>query len=224
MEGTYLAHYASEYYDPVKAHEYYEEHKKLKGRSSLNEEGRIAADYIKKSLYDERDKKLEERENAHKSEIESRQAQVEQYKAQREQEMAKHTEEAQKKIDAIRERLDNASPSQRKLMTKALSHEIEMIRSGNNAQRQKVNEDISKMRENNSKKRTELTAKLREDKTTIKKDYESKYYEELDKLTQEAKYTAKKGKGSGSGSSKKSTNESEAFKAVKESIANRKKK
>lgn len=34
-----VVHYASQYYDPVKAHEYYEQHKQLKGRVKKNEEG-----------------------------------------------------------------------------------------------------------------------------------------------------------------------------------------
>lgn len=29
---THLCHYASKYYDPVKAHEYYEKHKQLTGK------------------------------------------------------------------------------------------------------------------------------------------------------------------------------------------------
>ena len=37
-----LIHYASPYYDPVKAHEYYEQHKQLKGRPTgrLTDEGK----------------------------------------------------------------------------------------------------------------------------------------------------------------------------------------
>lgn len=33
---AFIAHYASQYYDPVKAHEYYERTKKLKGRKTSN--------------------------------------------------------------------------------------------------------------------------------------------------------------------------------------------
>lgn len=45
--------YASKYYDPNKAHEYYEKHKKLTGRrsnSGLNEEGKAAAEYMRKQV------------------------------------------------------------------------------------------------------------------------------------------------------------------------------
>ena len=39
----FLQHYASQYYDPVKAHEYYMRNRELKGRrstSDLNDEGK----------------------------------------------------------------------------------------------------------------------------------------------------------------------------------------
>lgn len=55
--------YASQYYDPAKAHEYYERTKQLKGRKStsgLNEQGKIAAKYVKEKLTEERKKKQEE--------------------------------------------------------------------------------------------------------------------------------------------------------------------
>lgn len=48
-----LKHYASEYYDPEKAHQYYEEHKQLKGRRStaqLDDEGKEIWAYTKESI------------------------------------------------------------------------------------------------------------------------------------------------------------------------------
>ena len=51
--------YKSKYYDPVKAHEYYLKHRKLKGRNtrsstaSLNEEGKVAAAEVKERLAEE---------------------------------------------------------------------------------------------------------------------------------------------------------------------------
>ena len=53
LRENYLAHYASPYYDPVKAHEYYMKNRELKGRKSttgLNEKGRIAAQYAKAQI------------------------------------------------------------------------------------------------------------------------------------------------------------------------------
>lgn len=49
----YLAHYASKYYDPVKAHEYYLKTRELKGRrssSNLNAEGKKVWSYTKNEI------------------------------------------------------------------------------------------------------------------------------------------------------------------------------
>lgn len=57
-----ILHYASPYYDPVKAHEYYMKHRELKGRNStagLNDEGKAAASYVKEQLTTERKAKVE---------------------------------------------------------------------------------------------------------------------------------------------------------------------
>lgn len=52
--------YASKYYDPVKAHEYYDKHKKLKGSSSrtstagLSDEAKMIAKQVKESIMEEK--------------------------------------------------------------------------------------------------------------------------------------------------------------------------
>lgn len=221
MNGTYLVHYASKYYDPVKAHEYYEEHKKLKGRTStagLNEEGRIAAQYIRKNINDERDKNIEVAKATTKSQIETDKANLESQKSQRESEMRQHTEQAQKQIDSIRERIQKMSPRQRELASNVLGKQIESIRNANNSQRQKVTADISRLREENSQKRQALNEKLRADTKGFRDDAKSRYESELDALRSDPKY-AKKSKGSGSSG----PGHSKEFEKVQEAIKNRKK-
>ena len=71
--------YASPYYDPVKAHEYYERTKQLKGRTStagLNESGKIAAKYVKEKLKEERKKKQEELKTRMNAKIERIRAKI----------------------------------------------------------------------------------------------------------------------------------------------------
>lgn len=75
----WLAHYASPYYDPVKAHEYYMEHRKLVGRKStagLNDEGKEIAAYIKKNINEERKNKVEANKKAMNDSIASSKAQM----------------------------------------------------------------------------------------------------------------------------------------------------
>ena len=81
MLDNYLIHYASKYYDPLKAseynHQYYEAHKELKGRKAgkqLNEAGQIALYTVTNAINEEqkrqvakaiadRDKAIEEIQN-----------------------------------------------------------------------------------------------------------------------------------------------------------------
>ena len=57
-----LRHYASPYYDPQKAHEYYMRTRELKGRSttSLNDEGKKIWSYTKNNIKSEKTAKVKE--------------------------------------------------------------------------------------------------------------------------------------------------------------------
>lgn len=70
LDEDELKHYASPYYDPVKAHEYYMKNRELKGRkstSTLNEEGQSTASYVKSQIDEERKAKIQ----AHKESTDS---------------------------------------------------------------------------------------------------------------------------------------------------------
>ena len=59
-----IIHYASEYYDPVKAHEYYMKHRQLKGRSkgSLTDKGKEIWSYTESNIKDRKRKEIQEAE------------------------------------------------------------------------------------------------------------------------------------------------------------------
>lgn len=70
-----LSHYASPYYDPKKAHEYYERTKKLKGRktgTSLNDAGKEAKTYVRTQINSKRDQDLKNAESQSKKRTEER--------------------------------------------------------------------------------------------------------------------------------------------------------
>lgn len=97
-----MPQYKNKYYDPVKAHEYYEAHKKLKGRKStaeLNEKGKAASKYVKDKLNKKK-----------KAEIE------------------KHKAKIKKQIDAIREKYKKLSPKERKKRKKEIQKAIQKLR------------------------------------------------------------------------------------------------
>ena len=61
-EGNYLVHYASKYYDPVKAHEYYMRHRQLSGNfrksystTKMNATGQKAFAYVNNQINKKRD-------------------------------------------------------------------------------------------------------------------------------------------------------------------------
>ena len=71
-EENELKHYASPYYDPVWAHEYYMRNRELKGRKSkLNDEGKEAADYVKSKLDEERKAKIKSHKDQTNAKIKS---------------------------------------------------------------------------------------------------------------------------------------------------------
>lgn len=100
-----LKHYASPYYDPVKAHEYYLKNRELKGRRStagLNDEGKNAARYVKEQLTSERKQKVE----AHKQETNST---IDSLREQKKSAVEAHKNAMQAKIDRLRAKLKGMS-------------------------------------------------------------------------------------------------------------------
>lgn len=122
MDKT-LTHYASPYYDPVKAHEYYEQHKKLKGRSStagLNEKGREAAKYIKKSLDEERANVTKSRE------------------AQKKRDLEQHSLSMATGIKNLQQRLLQMSPQEKAEHLGEIRNEVARLREQNAARREEI--------------------------------------------------------------------------------------
>lgn len=74
MDKTfYLQHYASEYYDPVKAHEYYMKNRELKGRrsaSKLSDDDKKVWAYTKSNIDQEKKSKVESEQETRKKRIE----------------------------------------------------------------------------------------------------------------------------------------------------------
>lgn len=100
----YFAHYASKYYDPVKAHEYYERTKQLKGRivkrasaSTLNDKGKSAAQVVKENINKEKTAEITQQKNLMKSKVSALYSRLKTVgKMRRGEEKAKITEEVKK--------------------------------------------------------------------------------------------------------------------------------
>ena len=168
---NYIIHYASPYYDPEKAHEYYMKNRELKGRTStagLNDAGKAAAKYVKEQLTTERKGKVETHKNQTNNQIES-------LRNQKTYTVEAKREEMQGKIDDLREKLKSMTPKQKE------------------ANRDHINSLIGSLREKNKQERAYLqeqfkssSSSLREghkqEKTNLKEEYDQKYVDELDKI------------------------------------------
>lgn len=172
-----LKHYASPYYDPVKAHEYYMRTRELKGRTStarLNDEGKAAASYVKDQLNTERKNKVQ----AHKDYTTDR---VSDETERAKSEIASYSEQAKGKIDNLRSRLKGMSKKQKERERPRIQAEIDRLREDNKQRRLSIQEDSK-----------ETKASYRDDhkteRTNLKEEYDQKYVDELDKIRSDSRY------------------------------------
>lgn len=158
LEQSAIAHYASQYYDPVKAHEYYLRTRELKGRTStsgLNDTGREALTQVKAKLKEERDSTVKKAKEDTTNQI------------------VKNVSSMQSRIDSLKKMFDG--------LGKQSSDE-------KSSQKAHIQDQIAKLKAQNSKQREMLKAKQ---SSTIKKanaDYKSKVEAETSKIANEASF------------------------------------
>lgn len=136
----FLQHYASKYYDPVKAHEYYMRTRELKGRTStagLNESGREAASYIRKQLNAERDSKIQSDKSKSESTISG-------LKSAKKSETDRIKSEAQAEVERLKAKKQEAFDS----ATNNLKHVLDQISQSKQKDYKQASEHLSRIIEN----------------------------------------------------------------------------
>lgn len=167
MPSGYLIHYASPYYDPVKAHEYYMDHRELKGRrstSGLNEEGRKVASYVKSRINEERNTNVESNLSELKGNISSIQEAIIQLKS-----LSKSAKEAKRsEIKANIEDLRNQAKEKKAMLKAALEEKrlevrsnIEGRKSDSKSDREALNETIKKRTERDKNETDSIRAQMK---------------------------------------------------------------
>lgn len=172
-----IKHYASPYYDPVKAHEYYLKNRELKGRRStakLNDEGKNAAQYVKERLSTERKQKIETHKEQTNSTIDSlrehKNAQVEAHKTA-----------VQASIDNLRQKLKGMSKKEKARNKERICGQIDSLREDNKEQRQRLADSFKAASGS-------LRTEHKEERSRLKDEYDEKYLQELDKIRSESKF------------------------------------
>lgn len=136
----HLQHYASPYYDPVKAHEYYMKNRELKGRrstSKLSDEGKKAWAYTKNEITTEKKEKVEVEKETQKQQV----------------------AELRDKASATRERISARLKELNEALSKKASQQKENIETNKKS-------DLERIERNAASKREEIEARR---KTAIEK-------------------------------------------------------
>lgn len=186
--------YASQYYDPVKAHEYYEKTKKLKGRRSnkgLNEEGIAAAEYMRKQIDDKHQKDLEALNNQTQSTLEKQEKDlsttVESIKAGLDQALEDLKNSTESNIEASRNKLKTvlSNSSERVSQQAAQLYEKIANTTNENAKRGFRNQ-IEQLQEANAKIRDSLTEGFAEEYAGQKENYSTQAKSLQEKASEDA--------------------------------------
>lgn len=188
-----MPQYSSKYYDPVKAHQYYEEHKQLKGKkpstATLNETGKKAATYVKEQITKEKNEALETESKNYGKRI------------------IQQTSDAKARITSLQKKFSKLSRAQKKILGPKIQKELQKIQEDINRKREILKNEYEKNRksinENYSNKYDSEVEKMNRDPSMVKQ-----------KTTKKSTKTTKKS------TSKKSSN---AKKSVEEQIAERRK-
>lgn len=172
-----LQHYASPYYDPVKAHEYYLKTRELKGRRStanLNEDGKAAARYVREQLSNERKQKVESHREQTVSKIDS-------LREQKNAKIESHKNAMQAKIDDLRKMLKGMGKEEKARNKERIYSLIGSLREENKEMRRQLSEDF---KYDSSSLRTDH----KNERSRLKEEYDEKYIQELDKIRSESKF------------------------------------
>lgn len=187
-----ILHYASPYYDPVKAHEYYIKHRELKGRAStagLNDEGKAAASYVKEQLTTERTSKVE----ANKEDTTN---QIDKLREQKKSNLEVHKAAMQSQIDRLKAKLRSMSSADKQKNRDRIAANISVLREQNAAERERLNAEFQAQSKS-------LRTAQKETNANLKTEYDDKYLSELEKIKPNPAF--QKAKASRSGSKKSSS-------------------
>lgn len=201
LSGTSLQHYASPYYDPVKAHEYYEAHKKLKGRTSsagLNDQGREAAALVRSQLQEKKKARIQaskvKRDTTITSSANKRTLSNQMEKERTQQEIESFATQVQARIDALTKSASNMSKEEKARIAK----EIKKLRSNVVEQRENLNLAYREIAAKNTENHRTISAGAREEykleTEKAKAEYQQELESEMDKIKGEASFQGKKRK------------------------------
>lgn len=224
-KNLYFKHTSINWDDPIAVAEYnkqyYEAHKKLKGRrstSGLNEEGRSLASYVKEGINSERDKKIATSKSNRDSTVSAKKTStdtaINTKRDSKDKEIEQHKTIMNSKIDSLKNRLSHMSTYDKKKHKDEIYAEIAKLREENAAKREELNSNFSADRLNlkadYTKEKESQYNKHSENVKAYRNEADERYMNALDKIKADSRYQkATKTKSS----SKTGTKSSSKYKA-----------
>lgn len=177
MNNTdHFLHYASPYYDPVKAHEYYMKNRELKGRRSttkLSDKGKEVWSYTKNEIKNEKTDKVKSEQERRKQKITELRANASATRKQISVRLKELNAALSEKASRKKESVDSSKASDLEEITKEAASEKEKIEANKNAEikrlmAEKIPEGLSK--EERAKRVAEKNEKIAKLRTNAKAD------------------------------------------------------
>lgn len=186
--------YASKYYDPEKAHEYYEKTKRLKGRRSnqgLNEEGIEAAEYMRMQVDEQHKKELDAQTEATKQQLHNIDEDLETSINKIQTDLDSALENAR---DATSQNLERARAKLQTVITNSsarIQYQVEKIQemmanTDNKAAKRGFANQIESLRDANARVRDALTEQFSSDYVNEKTRYASEVESIKNKASEDA--------------------------------------
>ena len=246
MGNEYIRHYASPYYDPVKAHEYYMKTRELKGRRSvqkLSDEGKKVWAYTKNEIKTEKKEKVDAEREKQKQTTTNLRERASETRKQISSRLKELNEALTKRAASRKERIESEKKSDLEDVEKNAAKRREQIESKTNAEIEKLmaveipkglpkaeraerlaerNEKIAKLRSSLKADKSKLSEDSQSDKASVRTDAQSrkqKVSDETreDKAANSANASAERAQVSAELKSA-ITAAREAYKAAKESL------
>lgn len=176
-----LYHYASKYYDPVKAHEYYMKNRKLKGRptGSLTDEGKEIWKATKANIDSEKKTEIMEENLVKEQKITALKATAESSKIQITNKLkelndalnAKYKTDTKALSDSQKEQLEaikRKRESEKEQLIKTKQNKIKKIREDDDMDSEEKSEEIADITESTSKQTKDISEKATQESKQIR--------------------------------------------------------
>ena len=221
--SAFLMHYASPYYDPEKAHEYYMKHRELKGKSSLNTTGKEAAEYVRGMLDEEKQAKLkalaERKESDVKSNSDALSQKLDAMQTKNKADVEVYSDIVKKQIEKLQDLATNMKNK------RSVRIQINALRDRNQKKKAQLTatyqKSVASEKSASNDRKASITKKYSDDVQKVKDDYKQRYNEEMNSIYQDKSLEAEKKKKKSTTKKKKSTtsNKSKSTKTTKSSTS-----